>query len=117
MLDASLPDPVAAALREPQPGTRTRVDAAGIRFSALTWGEPSLRPLVMLHGVTSSAATWWRIGPALAATGRYVVAVDLPGHGLTGSWRGHHRFRDNARDIAAFIRAAGLEGSRPDGRG
>ena len=115
MLDTTLPASVAAALSEPQPGTRIRVDAAAIPFSALTWGEPSQRPLVMLHGVTSSAATWWRIGPALAATGRYVVAVDLPGHGLTGSWRGHHRFADNARDIAAFIREAGLGESQQDG--
>ena len=115
MLDTTLPAPVAAALREPQAGTRIRVDAAGIPFSALTWGERAHRPLVMLHGVTSSAATWWRIGPALAATGRYVVAMDLPGHGLTGAWHGHHRFADNARDIAAFIREAGLAGSRQDG--
>jgi pimeloyl-ACP methyl ester carboxylesterase len=37
------------------------------------------------------------------------VAVDLPGHGLTGHWQGHHRFRDNALDVAAWIRAAGLD--------
>ncbi len=63
---------------------------------------------LLIHGVTSSAATWWRIGPALAATGRRVVAVDQAGHGRTGHWQGHHRFRDNAADVAAFIRAAGL---------
>jgi pimeloyl-ACP methyl ester carboxylesterase len=59
--------------------------------------------------VTASAAVWWRVGPALAATGRRVVAVDQAGHGRTGHWRGHHRFRDNAADIATFIRAAGLD--------
>ena len=37
------------------------------------------------------------------------MAVDLPGHGQTGHWQGHHRFRDNAADVAAFIRAAGLD--------
>jgi pimeloyl-ACP methyl ester carboxylesterase len=37
------------------------------------------------------------------------VAVDLPGHGRTGHWAGHHRFRDNASDVAAWIRAAGLD--------
>jgi pimeloyl-ACP methyl ester carboxylesterase len=36
---------------------------------------------VLLHGVMSCAATWWRIGPALAAYGWQVRAMDLPGHG------------------------------------
>jgi pimeloyl-ACP methyl ester carboxylesterase len=38
-----------------------------------------------------------------------VTAVDLPGHGLTGHWTGHYRFRDNAADVAAWMRAAGLD--------
>jgi pimeloyl-ACP methyl ester carboxylesterase len=110
--ETQLPDAVEAALRDPTEGDRFAVEAAGIPWSALSWGEPGARPLLLIHGVTSSAATWWRIGPALAATGRRMVAVDLPGHGLTGHWRGHHRFRDNASDVAAFVRAAGLERDR-----
>lgn len=35
----------------------------------------------MLHGVVSSATTWWRVGPALARLGWDVTAVDLAGHG------------------------------------
>jgi pimeloyl-ACP methyl ester carboxylesterase len=66
----------------------------------------------LIHGVTASASVWWRVGPALAATGRRVTALDQAGHGKTGHWQGHHRFRDNATDIAAFIRAARLD--RPD---
>jgi pimeloyl-ACP methyl ester carboxylesterase len=103
-----LPAAVAEALEAPAPGVRIRVEAAGIPFSALTWGDPADRPLLLLHGVTSSAENWWRLGPALATTGRRVVAVDLPGHGKTGHWQGHHAFRDNARDLAAFAHAAGL---------
>ena len=57
-------------------------------------------------------AVWWRVGPALAASGRLVTAVDQAGHGRTGHWQGHHRFRDNAADIAAFARAAGLDRPR-----
>jgi pimeloyl-ACP methyl ester carboxylesterase len=108
----TLPDSVAAALEAPDPGERITVEAAGIPWSALTWGRSDARPLLLVHGVTSSAAVWWRVGPALAATGRHVVAVDQAGHGRTGHWQGHHRFRDNAADIAAFIGAAGLD--RPD---
>ena len=104
-----LPDAVAVALDAPIPGDRITVEAAGIPWSALVWGAADARPLLLIHGVTSSAAAWWRVGPALAATRRWVVAVDQAGHGRTGHWQGHHRFRDNAADIAAFIRAAGLD--------
>ncbi len=108
---------VVAALDDPKPdpGRRTTTEAAGIPFSALEWGDPADRPLVLIHGVTASARIWWRIGPALAAGGRRVVAVDLPGHGLTGHWQGHHRFRDNAADVAAWIRAS--RAGRPHGPG
>jgi pimeloyl-ACP methyl ester carboxylesterase len=105
---SSLPAPVARALDHPSDGRRVTVEGAGIPWSAIEWGAPADRPLVLVHGVTASARIWWRVGPALAASGRRVIAVDLPGHGRTGHWRGHHRFRDNAADLAAWIRAAGL---------
>ena len=89
-------------------GNRATVAAAGIPFSTLEWGDPSARPLLLVHGVTASAAIWWRVGPALAATGRRVVAVDLPGHGQTGHWTGHGAFRETAADLVEFARAAGL---------
>ena len=112
MIESDLPTAVAEALQAPTGGERITVEAAGIPWSALAWGDPSARPVLLIHGVTSSAAIWWRVGPALAASGRRVIAVDQAGHGRTGHWQGHHRFRDNAADIAAFIRAAGLD--RPD---
>jgi pimeloyl-ACP methyl ester carboxylesterase len=112
MIDSDLPTAVAEALAAPTSGERISVEAAGIPWSALAWGDPSARPVLLIHGVTSSAATWWRVGPAIAASGRRVIAVDQAGHGRTGHWQGHHRFRDNAADIAAFMRAASLD--RPD---
>jgi len=105
---SALPAPVAEALEQPSAGRRMTVVAAGIPYSAIEWGDPNARPLVLIHGVTASARIWWRVGPALAASGRRVIAVDQAGHGLTGTWRGHLRFRDNAADVAAWIREAGL---------
>ncbi len=105
---ADLPPAVARALDRPELPSRLSVDAAGIRWAAGAWGAAPDPPLLLVHGVTSSSAIWWRVGPALAAAGRRVVAVDQAGHGDTGSWLGHHRFRDNAADVAAFARAAGL---------
>ena len=68
--------------------------------------------MLLIHGVTASARIWWRVGPALAASGRHVTAVDLPGHGQTRTWLGHHTFRDNAADVAAWIHEAGLAAAR-----
>lgn len=37
--------------------------------------------MLLLHGSTSSSATWWQVGPELARRGWTVVALDLPSHG------------------------------------
>jgi pimeloyl-ACP methyl ester carboxylesterase len=36
---------------------------------------------LLLHGITGSSGTWWRVGPALADAGWRAIALDLPGHG------------------------------------
>ena len=105
---STLPPRVLDAIVDPIAGERIVVEAAGLSFSALAWGDPSGRPLVLFHGVTASAAIWWRVGPALAATGRRVVAPDLPGHGRTGHWTGRPGFDEMATDMCAWVRAAGL---------
>lgn len=47
-----------------------------------SWGASGRRAL-LLHGSTSSSATWWRVGPALAEAGWRVKAPDLPAHGAS----------------------------------
>jgi pimeloyl-ACP methyl ester carboxylesterase len=52
-----------------------------LRLALERWGEEG-RPLaVLVHGVTASSRTWWRVGPWFARAGWRVVAVDLRGHG------------------------------------
>lgn len=104
-----LPAPVADALAHPGDGAANWVDVDGRRWATMSWGRPTDPPLLLVHGVTSNAGIWWRVGPALAAAGRHVIAVDMPGHGRTGAWRGRHRFAETAEDLAAFIRAARLD--------
>ena len=107
---ADLSAPVRAILDEPPEPGELRVEADGIRFVARTWGDSSQPPLLLVHGITSSSDTFWRIGPALGASlERFVVAPDQVGHGRTSRWTGKVSFRDNAGSIAAFVRAAGID--------
>jgi pimeloyl-ACP methyl ester carboxylesterase len=104
---------VAAALTAPGVPERGSVTANGLVYATRSWGDPAAPPLVLIHGVTSISAIWWRMGPALAAgLARRVIAIDQAGHGETTGWLGHHRFRDNALDLAAVADAAGWR--RPD---
>ncbi len=52
-----------------------------MRLATTSWGEEG-RPLaVLVHGVSASWRTWWRVGPWLAQRGWQAIAVDLRGHG------------------------------------
>jgi len=106
---ADLPPALAAALMAPEAGETGWVEADGTRWATISWGSAEHPPVLLIHGVTSNAGIWWRIGPAIAAAGRHVIASDMPGHGKTQSWRGRHRFEETAADIVGFIRAAGLD--------
>ena len=62
------------------------------------------RPLaVLVHGVTSSSRTWWRVGPALAGRGFRVVAVDLRGHGASPRTVAALALADLAADVAGTV--------------
>lgn len=110
---ADLPPAVADALANPAAGTPRDVDADGTTWRTIAWGEPGDPPVLLIHGVTSNAAIWWRVGPALAAAGRRVVAVDMPGHGRSPLRDVSHRFLDTAESLAGFARAAGLDVPAP----
>ena len=106
---ADLPGAVAATLAHPPQGKERIVQTRLYAWHTVEWGQPSVAPLLLVHGVTSSSETFWRVGPSLAAHRRHVVAVDLPGHGRTGGWLGRHRWIETAEDLVGFIRAAELD--------
>ena len=109
---ADLPPAVAAALASPGAGVRGEVDVASTIWPTVSWGDAGDPPLLLVHGVTSNAGIWWRMGPALAASGRRVIAVDMPGHGRTAPGPRSHRLADTAAELVAFARRAHLD--RPD---
>jgi pimeloyl-ACP methyl ester carboxylesterase len=60
---------------------------------------------VLVHGVTSSSRTWWRVGPALAERGYRVLAVDLRGHGASPRAVAGLSTTDLAADVAETVAA------------
>lgn len=87
------------------------IDLPDGRFHYLSWGveRTELPAAVLVHGITSSALSWVRVGPALADRYR-VFAFDMRGHGdsVRPAW-GAYSLDHTARDTAAFIEALGLE--------
>ncbi|HET8941781.1 MAG TPA: alpha/beta fold hydrolase, partial [Rudaea sp.] len=81
-----------------------------LRLSACSWGNPSLPPLLALHGWLDNAASFDRLAPLLADH-FHVVALDLPGHGQSdwrapGAW---YHFVDYPDDVLAAADALGLQ--------
>jgi pimeloyl-ACP methyl ester carboxylesterase len=109
---ADLPVPVAEALANPAHGEHGSVTSGSTAWPTTMWGHPSDPPLLLIHGVTSNAGIWWRTGPALAAAGSRVIAIDMPGHGRTPQGMFSHVFSDTAAAVGGFVRDAGID--RPD---
>jgi pimeloyl-ACP methyl ester carboxylesterase len=74
-----------------------------------SWGgrEPPGPLALLVHGVTSSSRTWWRVGPALAERGFRVLAVDLRGHGASPRAEAGLDVADLADDVAETVAGVG----------
>lgn len=64
------------------------------------WGSGE-RVALLVHGIMSDHRTWRRVGPALAARGYRVIAVDLRGHGASG--RGGYSVEAFADDLVETL--------------
>jgi pimeloyl-ACP methyl ester carboxylesterase len=97
-----LPDPL--GMQEPgHPGLPGPPNREGSR-EAGGGGVVVHRPLaVLVHGVTSSSRTWWRVGPALVGRGFRVLAVDLRGHGASPRTVAGLSVADLAADVAETV--------------
>jgi 2-hydroxymuconate-semialdehyde hydrolase len=62
--------------------TRQSVDALGIETNYYTAGTPNGRPVVLLHGMSTSADSFREIMNGLAAD-HWLIAPDLPGFGYS----------------------------------
>jgi pimeloyl-ACP methyl ester carboxylesterase len=81
------------------------VEANGLRFGYLEWGQG---PLVLaVHGFPDTPHTWDVIGPAVAASGFRVVAPYTRGYAPTGLPKSDPVTRELGEDTVALISALG----------
>ncbi len=74
-------------------------------------GVTAEAPLALLiHGVTSSSRSWWRLAPELVRRGFRVLAVDLRGHGASAGVGEGLVLGDLSADVLETLR---LNGQRP----
>jgi pimeloyl-ACP methyl ester carboxylesterase len=78
-----------------------RIGLADRTLAALAWGDPAHPPMLALHGWLDNAGSFSAIAPLLAQD-RYVVAIDLRGHGRSshlpaGAWYHYVDYFDDLR--------------------
>ena len=93
----------------PAQSTDCYVEANGLRFHYLDWGNPTNPPLVLLHGVGQTCHTWDLFAAAMSPH-FHVMAFDQRGHGDT-DWAADKDYsrRSMVKDVEAFTTALGLD--------
>ena len=84
--------------------------ATGVTVHYLVQGEPTGRPVILLHGYTDSRASFDRILPALPSSWR-VYALDQRGHGRSSRPAAGYSVSDLAADVLAFMDSLQIEGA------
>lgn len=80
------------------PRDRTLALDDGVRLNYRDEGNPDGPPLVLIHGYSASAADWDPWAERLGSAYR-IIALDLPGHGLTQTPQGYHA------SVAGYVEA------------
>lgn len=84
------------------------VDAAGRRIRCVVQGEGG-DAVVMVHGFGGRLENWSANQASLAAGGRTVVALDLPGHGESSMDVGSGSLEELATIVLAFMDALSVD--------
>jgi pimeloyl-ACP methyl ester carboxylesterase len=87
------------------------VDANGMSFGALAWGDPGAPLALLVHGYPDTAWTWRHLGPYLAERGWRAVAPFTRGYGPTDlAPDDRYLIADLAEDVLALHTALGGDG-------
>ena len=62
---------------------QVEIDGRTVNYVDYGEGSPDRHPVVLVHGLGGSWQNWLENIPRMAAEGRRVIALDLPGHGFS----------------------------------
>ena len=85
-----------------------RVETPGGRISTLVAGDPNAEPLVLIHGLGATKASWLTIVPQVAKQFR-VIAIDLPGFGASDKPMGRYDAPWFASKVTGLLDSLGYD--------
>lgn len=87
--------------------TERQFNVRGMQLAAKCWHDPSLPPLLALHGWLDNAGSFDRLAPWQA--NYHVIALDFAGHGQSAHRPAHTRYHtlDHVDDVHAVVTQAG----------
>ncbi|MEU8887720.1 alpha/beta hydrolase [Streptomyces sp. NPDC048442] len=91
------------------------VDVGDVRMAYRSWGDQHGNPVILLHGIGGSAASWEKVGQALGEEWR-VHALDLRGHGES-DWPDEYDLELMRDDVLEFIEEAKIDRAGVVGHG
>jgi lipase len=91
-----------------QPQERTLVPRGDSHLAVFRFGPQGGRPVVAVHGVTSSHLAWQFLAPRLVSEGRTVWAVDLRGRGDSRDVGAPYGMQAHADDVIAVLDHLGV---------
>src|SRR4051812_38845 len=72
-------------------------------------GAPSGRVMCFAHALAADSGMWAEQVPAVLATGRQVLRIDMRGHGGSSAPPGDYSLESLASDIVALLDRLGIE--------
>ncbi len=91
-----------------EPVRQAQIRIHGHQVAYRVAGDPHLPPLLLIHGITSSSATWDPVIPALAKHA-HVIAPDLYGHGASDVPHADYSLGGFATQIRDLMDRLGLD--------
>ncbi|MFC3908749.1 alpha/beta fold hydrolase [Legionella dresdenensis] len=86
------------------------IEIPGLKIACKAWGDKNLPPMLALHGWLDNANSFAPLASYLSKH-FYLIAVDLPGHGLSShlTANSHYHFVDGILNIIQLINELGYQ--------